>query len=36
MGHGIELVEFEIVVGLDVDICTLVLSAVAILRRRED
>ena len=34
--HGLELVELELVFGPDVDVCTLVLRAVAVLGRRED
>ena len=36
MRYSVEFVEFEFVLGADIDICPLVFSCIAILGRRED
>jgi hypothetical protein len=35
MGNSIKFMELELIVRADIDVCTLVFSAVAVFRRRE-
>jgi hypothetical protein len=36
MGYCIELVKLQLIIRADIDVCTLVFSAVAVFGRRED